>query len=257
MAAERHVSVPALEIDRLSKSFGALRVVREVSLTLAAGARHALIGPNGAGKTTLLNLVSGLLEPSSGMIRLSGRDITALTPEQRVGLGLARTFQISSLFPRLTVAENVALALAARLGVDRRILGRLRERADIIDGAAAVLQGLGLMALAPRLVAALPYGQRRLVEIALALALEPRILLLDEPAAGLAAAERHAVIDLLERLPESLTVLVIEHDMSLVFRLARRITVLVEGAVLAEGTPAEIRADARVRDVYLGKRRHG
>jgi branched-chain amino acid transport system ATP-binding protein len=250
------VSLPTLEIDHLSKSFGALQVVREVSLALSPGARHALIGPNGAGKTTLVNLVSGLLEPASGVIRLDGRDITALTPEQRVSLGLARTFQISSLFPRLSVAENVALALAARFGVDRRIFGRLRDCDDIVDGAGALLESLDLLALAPRRVAALPYGQRRLVEIALALALEPRILLLDEPAAGLASTERHAVIDLLERTPASLTMLVIEHDMSLVFRLARRITVMVEGAVLAEGTPAEIRADARVHDVYLGKRHH-
>ena len=251
------MSVPALEIERLSKRFGALRVVREVSLALEPGARHALIGPNGAGKTTLLNLVSGLLEPSGGTIRLSGRDITALAPEQRVGLGLARTFQITSLFPRLVVAENVALALAARLGIDRRLFGPLRDRADIVDGAAALLDGLGLMALAPRPVAALSYGQRRLVEIALVLALEPRILLLDEPAAGLASAERSTVIDLLERMPGSLTILIIEHDMSLVFRLARRITVMFEGAVLAEGTPADIRADGRVRDVYLGRRHHG
>jgi branched-chain amino acid transport system ATP-binding protein len=171
-------------------------------------------------------------------------------------LGLARTFQISSLFPRLSVAENVALALEARFGADRRIFGRLRDRDDIVDGAAALLESLDLLALAPRPVATLPYGQRRLVEIALVLALEPRILLLDEPAAGLASAERYAVIDLLERTPALLTMLVIEHDMSLVFRLARRITVMVEGAVLAEGTPAEIRADPRVHDVYLGKRHH-
>ena len=251
------MSVQGLEIDHLSKSFGALQVMREVSLTLEPGARHALIGPNGAGKTTLINLVSGLLEPSSGAIRLDGRDITALAPEQRVGLGLARTFQISSLFTRLSVAENVALALEARLGADCRIFGRLRDRADIIDGAAALLERLGLMALAPSRVATLPYGQRRLVEIALVLALDPRILLLDEPAAGLASAERHAVLDLLEHMPETLTILVIDHDMSLVFRLARRITVMVEGAVLSEGTPAEIRADSWVRDAYLGKRHRG
>jgi branched-chain amino acid transport system ATP-binding protein len=250
-------SQPALEIDHVSKSFGALRVAREVCLALEQGARHALIGPNGAGKTTLINLVTGLLQPSGGAIRLDGVDITGLAPETRVGLGLARTFQISSLFPQLTVAENVALALEARIGIDRRMIGRLRDRTDIIDGAASLLDGLGLLALAPRKIAALPYGQRRLVEIALVLALEPKTLLLDEPAAGLASTDRHAVAELLMRMPPSLTVLVIEHDMSLVFRIARRITVMVEGAVMVEGSPAEIRADERVRDVYLGKRHHG
>ena len=251
------MSTPALEIDHVSKSFGALRVAREVSLALAPGARHALIGPNGAGKTTLVNLVTGLLSPSGGAIRLDGHDVTGLAPERRVALGLARTFQISSLFPKLTVAENVALALEARLGEDRKIIGRLRARTEIVDGAGECLDSLGLLGIARKRIADLPYGQRRLVEIALVLALEPKTLLLDEPAAGLASADRHAVLDLLLRLPSSLTVLVIEHDMSLVFRLAERITVLVEGEVLVEGPPAEIRANPEVRDVYLGKRSHG
>ncbi len=250
------MSVPALAIDRVSKSFGALRVAREVSLTLAPGARHALIGPNGAGKTTLVNLVSGLLRPSGGAIRLDGTDITDMAPERRVGLGLARTFQISSLFPLLSVAENVALALAARFHTDRRLWGSVRARPELVDGAAQRLDSLGLLALAARPVGALPYGQRRLVEIALVLALEPKTLLLDEPAAGLASSDRFAILDLLLRLPASLTILVIEHDMSLVFRLADRITVMVEGAVLIEGPPAEIRTDRRVRDVYLGSRSH-
>jgi branched-chain amino acid transport system ATP-binding protein len=250
------VSEFALEIDRVSKSFGALRVAREVSLSLRRGARHALIGPNGAGKTTLVNLVTGLLSPSGGAIRLDGADITALAPERRVALGLARTFQINSLFPKLTVAENVALALEARLGEDHKIWGRLRSCNEIVAGAASCLASLGLIELAPRRIADLPYGQRRLVEIALVLALEPKTLLLDEPAAGLSSSDRHAVLDLLLQLPASLTVLVIEHDMSLVFRLAERITVMVEGSVLVEGTPAEIRANHEVRDVYLGKRSH-
>jgi len=250
------VSVPALDVERISKSFGALRVTRSVSLALAPGARHALIGPNGAGKTTLVNLISGLLQPSEGAIRLDGVDVTAMPPERRVGLGLARTFQISSLFPLLSVAENVALALAARFGTDRRFWGSVRARPELVDGAAALLESLGLLALAPRPIADLPYGQRRLVEIALVLALEPKTLLLDEPAAGLASSDRVVLLDLLLRLPPSLTILVIEHDMSLVFRLAARISVLVEGAVLVEGTPAEIRADSRVRDVYLGTRSH-
>lgn len=245
-----------LAVEGISKSFGGLRVSREVSLSLRAGARHALIGPNGAGKTTLVNIISGLLRPSAGTIRVAGVDITGLSPERRVAMGLARTFQISSLFPSLTVAENVGLAFESRFGLDRRLWGDVRKSAAVVDGAAALLDSLGLIDLAAKRVADLPYGQRRLVEIALVLALKPKILLLDEPAAGLAAADRGALLDLLLRLPAELSVLVIEHDMSLVFRLAQRITVLVEGGVLTEGTVAEIRADPRVRDVYLGSRVH-
>jgi branched-chain amino acid transport system ATP-binding protein len=248
---------PALTIEHVSKNFGGLRVAHDVSLTLPVGARHALIGPNGAGKTTLVHMVSGLLAPSAGTIRLGGVDITQMAAERRVGLGLARTFQISSLFPHLTVAENVGLAFEARHGLDRRLWGNTSNHAEIVDGAAALLQKLDLLELAARRIADLPYGQRRLVEIALVLALEPKTLLLDEPAAGLAAAERGALLDLLLRMPEGLSILVIEHDMSLVFRLAQRITVLVEGAILAEGTVAEIRVDERVRDIYLGTRHHG
>jgi branched-chain amino acid transport system ATP-binding protein len=250
------MSPPALAIDGVSKNFGGLQVSRNISLTLDVGARHALIGPNGAGKTTLVHIVSGLLQPSSGSILLAGADITHLAPERRVGLGLARTFQISSLFPSLTVAENVGLAFEARFGLDHRLWGSLRHRADILDHAAALLHRVGLLDLATKCVADLPYGQRRLVEIALVLALEPKTLLLDEPAAGLAASDRGALLDLLLRMPESLSILVIEHDMSLVFRMAQRITVLVEGKVLTEGSVAEIRADPRVRDVYLGTRTH-
>lgn len=251
------MSVPALSVEGISKNFGGLRVAREVSLTLEAGARHALIGPNGAGKTTLVNMISGLLRPSAGTIRLGGVDITGVSPERRVAMGLARTFQISSLFPSLTVAENVGLAFEARFGLDRRLWGNVRKSAAVVDGAAALLDDLGLLGLAAKRIADLPYGQRRLVEIALVLALKPRTLLLDEPAAGLAAADRGALLDLLLRLPTELSVLVIEHDMSVVFRLAQRITVLVEGGVLTEGAVAEIRADPRVRSVYLGSREHG
>jgi branched-chain amino acid transport system ATP-binding protein len=249
--------VPALAIDGVSKNFGGLRVAREVSLSLPVGARHALIGPNGAGKTTLVHMVSGLLRPSAGTIHLGGVDVTHMAAERRVGLGLARTFQISSLFPHLTVAENVGLAFEARHGLDTRMWGTTRNRAEIVDSAAALLQKLGLLDLAARRIADLPYGQRRLVEIALVLALEPKTVLLDEPAAGLAAAERGVLLDLLLRMPEGLSILVIEHDMSLVFRLAQRITVLVEGQILTEGTVGEIRADPRVRDIYLGSRHHG
>jgi branched-chain amino acid transport system ATP-binding protein len=248
---------PALRIEHVSKNFGGLRVSRDVSLDLPVGARHALIGPNGAGKTTLVHMVSGLLQPSAGRIYLGDTEITNMAPERRVGLGLARTFQISSLFPSLTVVENVGLAFEAKHGLDRRIWGRTPNHSEIVDGAAALLQKLGLLELAGRRVADLPYGQRRLVEMALVLALEPNTLLLDEPAAGLAAAERGALLDLLQRMPSTLSILIIEHDMSLVFRLAQRITVLVEGAILTEGSVSEIRADTRVRDIYLGTRHHG
>ena len=245
-----------LELAGISKSFGALAVARTIDLALEPGARHALIGPNGAGKTTLVNIISGLLKPSAGRIRLAGSDITDLAPERRVALGLARTFQISSLFPQLTVAETIGLALAGKHGSDGRLFGRLRETRAIVAGTADLLERMGLLALAPKRVADLPYGQRRLIEIALVLALEPKVLLLDEPAAGLAAEDRALVVDLLLRLPAELSILIIEHDMSVVFRLAQRITVLVEGSILTEGEPAAIRADPRVRDVYLGARTH-
>jgi branched-chain amino acid transport system ATP-binding protein len=251
------MSVPALAIEGISKNFGGLRVARDISLTLQPGARHALIGPNGAGKTKLVHMMSGLIAPSAGRIHLAGTDITHMPPERRVALGLARTFQISSLFPSLTVAENVGLAFAARFKLDHRLWGSPRRQSAVIDGTAELLDNLGLIALAARRVADLPYGQRRLVEIALVLALAPHTLLLDEPAAGLATSDRGALLDLLLRLPAELTILVIEHDMSLVFRMAQRITVLVEGQILTEGSVAEIRTDPRVRDVYLGTRTHG
>ena len=248
------MSMAALTLERVSKNFGGLRVARDISLSLPAGARHALIGPNGAGKTTLVHMITGLVAPSSGRIHLGETEITHMAPERRVALGLARTFQISSLFPSLTVAENVGLAFAARHRLDGRLWGSTYRRREIVDSAAALLEELNLIGLAGRRIADLPYGQRRLVEIALILALAPKILLLDEPAAGISNADRGLLLDLLLRMPRSLTMLVIEHDMSLVFRLAERITVLVEGQILTEGEVAEIRADPRVRDVYLGSR---
>jgi branched-chain amino acid transport system ATP-binding protein len=249
--------LPALELKGLRKRFGALAVTQDVNLALDAGARHALIGPNGAGKSTLVNQITGVVQPDAGQVFVGGEDVTRLAPEQRVKRGLARTFQINSLFPPLTVAEHVALALSARGGLDARIGAPPAARGALVDEAAERLRELGLLSLAPRTVRELAYGQRRQVEIALALALDPKVLLLDEPVAGVPQAEARVLFDLLERLPERVAVLVIEHDMGLVFRFARRITVLVEGAVLVEGSVAEIRADARVRDVYLGKRHHG
>jgi branched-chain amino acid transport system ATP-binding protein len=247
---------PLLRLDDVSKSFGALNVTRNVGLTLDEGARQALIGPNGAGKTTLINLISGVLRPTSGRIYIGGIDVTRASAEERVRLGLVRTFQINSLFPKLTVAENVALGVSAHAGRDWRPWGEMRCEAETLQTTEAILVATGLAAHAGIEVAKLAYGQQRLVEIALALALKPKVLLLDEPAAGLSGAEREALLALLFTLPQSLAVLIIEHDMSLVFRLAQKITVLVEGGILVEGTVDEVRNNPQVRDVYLGHRSH-
>lgn len=246
--------VPALEITGLHKNFGALRVTQDVNLTLQPGARHALIGPNGAGKTTLVNQITGVLKPNAGTIRLFGTDITNSTPERRVALGVVRTFQIISLFTRLTVAENIGLAIAASHSLDAKPWGSLRDDDRVLDGVHELLERLNLMSVAQRTVSELGYGQRRLVEIALALALKPKVLLLDEPAAGVSSRDLGMLLEILTRLPSEIAVLVIEHDMSLVFRFAERITVLAGGAVLVEGTVDEVRTNAQVRDVYLGRR---
>jgi branched-chain amino acid transport system ATP-binding protein len=243
---------PALETRGLCKSFGALAVARDIDFRLPAGARHALIGPNGAGKTTFINLVTGRLKPSAGTILLAGADVTALSPEKRVKRGLGRTFQINALFDGLSVVENVLLAVSERNGAAGDMLRFAGSRRDLIDEAEALLERLGLADHAARLVRELPYGQQRLVEIAIALGLDPTVLLLDEPAAGVPSAESGLILDIVENLGRDIAVLIIEHDMELVFRLAERITVLVQGAVLVEGTPEEIAADPRVRAVYLG-----
>jgi len=244
----------ALEISGLYKNFGALKVTQDVSLALQPGARHALIGPNGAGKTTLVNQITGVIKPDKGTIRLFGNDITGATPERRVALGVVRTFQIISLFLRLTVAENIGLAIAASLKLDAKPWGSLRDDDRVVEGVAELLDRLGLTSVARRKVSELGYGQRRLVEIALALALKPKVLLLDEPAAGVSSRDLGLLLEILSRLPKEIAVLVIEHDMSLVFRFAQRITVLVGGAKLVEGTVDEVRNNQQVRDVYLGRR---
>ncbi|MFW7348923.1 MAG: ABC transporter ATP-binding protein [Pigmentiphaga sp.] len=250
------MSIPPLQLVGLCKQYGALSVTRDVNLTLEAGARHALIGPNGAGKSTLVHQITGVIRPNAGKVLLEGRDVTAMPAEKRVKLGLARTFQINSLFNHLTVAENIGLALSAHRGLDGRIGRPLPARPAFVQEAVECLRELGLLDLAGKRVSELAYGQRRQIEIALALALKPRVLLLDEPVAGVPSTEGKRLFELLERLPQDVAVLVIEHDMSLVFRFARRITVLVEGAVLLEGGVDEVRTDPRVRDVYLGKRGH-
>jgi len=244
----------ALETHGLCKSFGALAVANDIEFRLEPGARHALIGPNGAGKTTFVNLVTGALAPSAGRILLDGDDITALPQAQRVKRGLARTFQINTLFRGLSVLENVCLAIGERMGVAGDIYRPAGSRRDVVDEAYAALERLGLAAEAQRLVRELSYGRQRLVELAVALGLKPKVLLLDEPAAGVPSSESGIIVDTIESLPADIALLIIEHDMDLVFRLARRITVLVQGAVLVEGTPQEIAADPRVREVYLGER---
>ena len=248
-------AVPALEISGLCKKFGTLVVTQNVDLTLRPGARHALIGPNGAGKTTLVNQITGVTKPNAGAIRLFGAEITSTAPERRVALGVVRTFQIISLFARLTVAENLGLAVAAHRSLDAKPWGSLRADDRVVDGVRDLLEQLDLERFAGRMVSELGYGQRRLVEIALALALEPKVLLLDEPAAGISSRDLGRLEATLATLPANVAVLLIEHDMSLVFRFAERITVLVGGAVLVEGSVEEVRADQRVRDVYLGRAR--
>jgi ABC-type branched-subunit amino acid transport system ATPase component len=249
--------VNSLETKSLCKTFGALTVADRIDFALEPGARHALIGPNGAGKTTFVNLLTGVLAPSSGQIVLGGEDITGLAQAKRVKRGIGRTFQINSLFRSLCVLDNVALAVAERSGIGRR-MGRPASRyGEIIDECSQLLQTLGLAGDAARRVKDLPYGKQRLVEIAIALGMKPRVLLLDEPAAGVPSVESHRILEVLASLPAEIAILIIEHDMDLVFRFARRITVLASGAVLMEGTPEEVSADARVRQVYLGEKTHG
>ena len=248
---------PALETIGLHKRFGALIVANDIHFRLEAGARHALIGPNGAGKTTFINLITGRLSPSAGRILLGGVDITALPQAARVRRGLGRTFQINTLFRGLSVLENVALAVAEQAGIGGDMLRSPGSRRARLEHAYALLERLRIADHALTPVKELPYGNQRLVEIAIALGLRPMVLLLDEPAAGVPAAESAIILDVIEQLPRDIAVLIIEHDMELVFRFARRITVLVQGSVLVEGTPAEIAVDARVREVYLGERQHG
>ena len=242
-----------LETRALCKSFGALTVADNIGFRLEPGARHALIGPNGAGKTTFINMLTGRLAPTSGQIVLGGDDITRLAQEARVKRGLGRTFQINTLFRSLSVLDNVALGIAERLGVAGRMWRPASGYRAVRDEAMALLGSLGIAADAGARVLDLPYGKQRLVEIAIALGLKPKVLLLDEPAAGVPKVESERILEVLGRLPAEIAILIIEHDMELVFRFARQITVLEQGQVLVEGTPAEIAADQRVHEVYLGE----
>jgi branched-chain amino acid transport system ATP-binding protein len=247
------VNTLALETRGLHKSFGALNVANAVNFRLERGARHALIGPNGAGKTTFVELVTGALQPSAGQIHLGGADITHLPQAARVKRGLVRTFQITALFRRLTVLENVTLAVCERQGIGRGLFRPAGHYRAAIEEAHVLLERLGLEDEALRPVSMLAYGRQRLVEIAVSLALSPKVLLLDEPAAGVPTSESGRIIEVIDRLPPDIAVLIIEHDMDLVFRLAQRITVLVQGSVLVEGPPHAIAADPEVRRVYLGE----
>lgn len=247
------MSSTSLAIQGLNKSFGSLVVASEIDLTIPAGVRHALIGPNGAGKTTLVNLITGMLRPDRGRVVLEGSDITGLAPEMRARRGLARTFQINALFPKLSPLEAVTLAVCERRRLTSRWWQPLTAHTDAAEEAYGILQQLSLGADCTRPSEALAYGQQRLLEIALALATRPRILLLDEPAAGVPHGESTALFSVIANLSKDITVLFIEHDMDLVFRFASRIIVMVAGRILVEGTPAEIAADPRVREVYLGE----
>jgi branched-chain amino acid transport system ATP-binding protein len=251
------VTGPVLQTHHLEKRFGGIAATQDISIAIERGARHALIGPNGAGKTTLVNLLTGVLRPTAGRIDLDGEEVTTLPPHQRVRRGLVRTFQINQLFEGLTPLETVSLVIAQGAGSGGKVWKPLGSHSAIVEEAAAMLSRLHLSDVLQRKVGVLAHGKRRLLEIAIALASRPRVLLLDEPMAGVPAAESREILDTLAALPADVTVLLIEHDMDLVFRFATRISVLVSGALLVEGTNAEIARDPRVKDVYLGQAPRG
>ncbi len=243
----------ALQTRNLAKQFGGFVATSDVSLNVRPGARHALIGPNGAGKTTLINLLTGFLEPTAGQVILKGEDVTGLAQHQRVRRGLARTFQINRLFAELTVLESVTLAVLERRGLGGRWWRPVGAHAEAVDEAAQMLATLRLLDAAHAETRSLAYGKQRLIEIALALAAKPSVLLLDEPAAGVPTKESRELFETIAALPADVTILLIEHDMDLVFRFADRISVLVGGAFLTENTPEAIAGDPRVKEVYLGE----
>ena len=251
------MSTSALSTRGLDKNFGSLVVASGIELDLPPGERYALIGPNGAGKTTLINLITGMLKPDKGQIFLGGDEITMLKPEERVKCGLVRTFQINTLFPHLSALEAVTLAVCERRGYASSWWEKLPAYGDAIEEAYAILLSLRLAASCYRPTRELAYGQQRLLEIALALATKPKVLLLDEPAAGVPQQESAELFSVIAGLSQEIAVLFIEHDMNVVFRFAHRIIVMAAGRILLQGTPKEIAADARVREVYLGRARHG
>lgn len=246
------MSAYALQTQDLVKRFGGITATDHVSLNIAQGARHALIGPNGAGKTTLINLMTGVLPATSGRIVLEGQDITDLAPHQRVGRGMVRTFQINQLFNSLTPLETLTMVVTQHRGEGAKWWQPLGHSAVITERAEQLLAQFHLSDVMQQRTEHLAYGKRRLLEMAIALACEPRVLLLDEPAAGVPAGERDELLQTVAALPKEVSIVLIEHDMDLVFNFADRITVLVNGAVLTEGTPQAIAQDPQVKAVYLG-----
>ena len=246
----------AFSAQGLFKRFGGITAINDVTLNLERGARHALIGPNGAGKTTFVNLLTGVLPVSQGTILLEGRDITRLSPSQRVKLGMVRTFQINQLFDTLTPLETLALTVSEHKGLGGRMWSRLGAGHGVASRCEELLDTFHLTEVMNQPTHILPYGKRRQLEIAIALACEPRVLLLDEPVAGVPAGERQELLSIIDALPADVSVLLIEHDMDLVFSFASRMTVLVNGSLLTEADPQTIANDARVREVYLGKSTH-
>jgi branched-chain amino acid transport system ATP-binding protein len=241
-----------LRVVGLRKSFGGLRVTDDLSLDILPGEFHAVIGPNGAGKTTLINQISGFLPSDAGSIMFAGRDVTKLPLHARARLGLARSFQITSIFPGLSAIENVALAVQSRAGSSFRLFGRAARESALNLPALMALTDVGLAARAEMLAGRLSHGEKRALELAMVLAMEPKLLLLDEPVAGLGRDETKRIVDMLCRLKGRFPILLVEHDMTVVFALADRISVLLYGRILASGPPAEVRADPRVVDAYLG-----
>jgi len=244
---------PVLETVGLVKRFGGITAASDISLRVEKGARHALIGPNGAGKTTVINLLTGMLRPTSGQILLDGNDITGVEPHERVRRGVARTFQINQLFGDLTPIETIGLAVSERMGTGRQWWRVIGSRSEILDDVVSLIEQFHLADVMYDRTAILPYGKQRLLEIALAIACRPRVLLLDEPAAGVPDAERHEILATIEALPKDVTVLLIEHDMDIVFSFADRISVMVNGALFVEGDPDDVARDPRVKAVYLGE----
>lgn len=242
----------ALSAASLTKRFGGLVAINDVSLNLTKGARHALIGPNGAGKTTFVNLLTGVLRPTTGSILLEGGDITGLPTHKRACRGLVRTFQINQLFESLTPLETLALVVTERLGLGARMWQMLGHNDTVRRRSQELLEQFRLFDVMNRPTNQLPYGKRRQLEIAIALACEPRVLLLDEPVAGVPASERGELLDIINALPKDMSILLIEHDMDLVFSFAQRITVLVNGSLLLEADPQTVSNDPRVKEVYLG-----
>jgi branched-chain amino acid transport system ATP-binding protein len=247
------MTAPLLEIDHLAKRFGGVVATDDVMLAVEEGELHAVIGPNGAGKTTLIAQLSGQLKSDAGRIRFAGAEITTLPAHRRSALGLARSFQITSLFLDFSVLDNVALAVQAHAGHSFRFWRNARAEPELRDPARAALDRVGLGGRADAPASALSHGEHRQLELAMALASSPRMLLLDEPMAGLGPEESVAMVEMLRTLKSELTILLVEHDMEAVFALADRITVLVYGRVIATGRPDDIRANAQVRDAYLGE----